>query len=851
MLKRNLWKIIVSIAVTAAALAMLLPISDRPFKAFAKTEAHSKEAEFAALINEADARVAAGQSSSTFVALKAIAKERKLDLATTYFPQFDLGDVKNVEKKNSILLDHLLKESKGKIQLGLDLKGGIAVTLEVDEKGIVNEEQKQVRHEKLQKAIDILSTRINSYGVTEPVIRPVGDNRIEIQLPSVNTRDNPEVVDLVKKPAKLDFRLVHPTLTPEMVRGDLPTGYEVMTLDYEGRGGEAQVEEVLVKKRPEMTGEALEQAFARHDEYGKAEIIMRFSKKGRERFADVTREIAQNNQRNGRLGRLAIVLDGKLYSAPTVREQINSDTAQITGSFTDREAQNLANALNNPLDLPLVVKSQYEVGPSLAADAISSGVKAATIGTVLVSAFMITYYTVGGVVAVISLAVNMLVLFGIMAGVGAVLTMPGLAGIVLTVGMAVDANILIFERMRDELNLGKSLKAALVSGYDKAFTTIVDAHITQVLICVIMIIYGTGPIRGFGVTLAIGVFSTLFSTLIVGHLLLEWLIEKDIIKKMPMLHLFKRVETDFVKWGKPAFIASWIVVALGVATVLYKGDKIYGIDFAGGDSTQLTFAKKLDLTEVRTIAAKAGVTEINPAYQTELGNNREVLNIETPFNTANKVVAALQAAHPDAKLESRGTTQIGPSIGAEIKWNAVISTVLSLGVILLYIAFRFEFGFAIGAVVSTLHDILMTIGVFVLAGYQFSAPMVAAILCIAGYSINDTVVVFDRIREDLRLNPTMNLRDIINDSIRRVFSRSVMTSVTSFLAALSLYLFGGGVIHELSFTFLVGIVTGTFSSIFIASPIFYWWHKGDRKHVEKHQDVKPTYEWTGSSNASE
>ncbi len=171
--------------------------------------------------------------------------------------------------------------------------------------------------------------------------------------------------------------------------------------------------------------------------------------------------------------------------------------------------------------------------------------------------------------------------------------------------------------------------------------------------------------------------------------------------------------------------------------------------------------------------------------------------------------------------------------------------------ILIYIAFRFEFGFAIGAVVSTIHDILMTIGVFVLSGRQFSAPMVAAILCIAGYSINDTVVVFDRIREELRLNPNMGLREVVNHAIQRVFSRSLMTSVTSFLAALSLYIFGGGVIHDLSFTFLVGIITGTFSSIFIASPIFYWWHKGDRKHVEKHQDVKPTYEWTGASKASQ
>jgi SecD/SecF fusion protein len=431
------------------------------------------------------------------------------------------------------------------------------------------------------------------------------------------------------------------------------------------------------------------------------------------------------------------------------------------------------------------------------------------------------------------------------------LSMPGLAGIILTVGMAVDANILIFERMRDELQLGKSLRSALVSGYDKALITIVDAHITQVLICVVMIIFGTGPIKGFGVTLAIGVFSTLFSTLVVSHMIMEWLIEKEIIKKLPMMHLFHLVKTDFVRWGRPAFIASWAIVAFGVAVVVYKGDRIYGIDFSGGDVVTATFNKRIDIQEIRNAAKAVNINDVEPSYQHDLGSNIEVLKLETPFGKADQLIAQIQKDRPDAGLKEVGRENIGPSIGAEIKWNAIISTVLSLAIILFYIAFRFEFGFAVGAVVSTVHDILMTIGIFVLSGRQFSAPMVAAILCIAGYSINDTVVVFDRIREELHLNPGVSLREIVNHAIQRVFSRSLMTSLSAFLAAVSLFIFGGGVIHDLSFTFLVGIITGTFSSIFIASPIFYWWHKGDRKHVEKHQDVKPTYEWTGASKASQ
>ena len=292
-------------------------------------------------------------------------------------------------------------------------------------------------------------------------------------------------------------------------------------------------------------------------------------------------------------------------------------------------------------------------------------------------------------------------------------------------------------------------------------------------------------------------------------------------------------------------------MALGVAVVVSKGDKIYGIDFAGGDVMNITFREHLDLSKIRATAAAAGIGEINPAYVSELGSGKETLKIETVFGKSDAFFSVLQSAYPQAGLEKIGDSQIeGASIGKEVKWNAFISLALSMVVILIYVAFRFEFGFGVGAVVASVHDILMTIGVFVLFGRQFSAPMVAAILCIAGYSINDTIVVFDRIREELKLNPNMKLRDVINLAINRVFSRSIMTSLTAFLAALALFLFGGGVLNDISFTFLVGIITGTFSSIFIASPVFYWWHKGDRMHVEAHSDIAPKYEWQGASRAS-
>ena len=851
MLKRNIWKLIFSLAIGLWAASSLLPLKDRKFDTYISDQASAKRTEFAALIKESSDGVAAKKYSSVYVALKSIAKERKLDLAQ-YFPELRLeASLHNIEKRNAILLDYLLKKSKSGLQLGLDLKGGVAFTLEVDASAL-SKEGAAARTEKLQKAIEIIGNRINGLGVAEPLIRPIGDNRIEVQLAGISTKDNPAVVDNLKKPARLEFRLVHPTLSPETTSaGNVPPGYETLLLEQESRNGQSAVSELFVKRLPEATGEIISNAFPSMDEFGRFRILLRFTKDGSKRFADVTRAIAQENQRTGREGRLAIVLDGKLYSAPSVKAEIPNGSAEISGSFSQREAFELSNVLNNPLDLPMQIKEQYEVGPSLAEDAISSGMRATVIGTAMVAAFMITFYTVGGLVAIGTLAVNLLIIFGTMASLGATLTLPGLAGIVLTIGMAVDANILIFERMREELAVGKSLGTANETGYMKALSTILDAHLVQLIICAIMIWLGTGPIKGFGVTLAIGVLSTLFSVLITAHLVMEVLIGSSWVKKFTMNRILKEIHVDFIKYGKPAFIGSWLLVILGVAVVLHKGDRIYGIDFAGGDVITVQFSERLDTAKIREVATASGAGEVSSTYASSLGGGKEVLKIETAYGKSAALLTALQQAYPKSNLVSIGESRIGAAIGKEIEWNALLAIGASMAVILVYIAFRFEFGFGVGAMFSSLHDILMTIGIFVLFGHQFSAPMVAAILCIAGYSINETVVVFDRIREELKLNPTGSLRTIVNDAISKVFARTIMTSTTTLLAALSLFLFGGGVLRDISFTFLVGIITSTFSAIFISSQVFYWWHKGDRKHVEAHQDLKPAYSWEANTKASQ
>jgi SecD/SecF fusion protein len=320
--------------------------------------------------------------------------------------------------------------------------------------------------------------------------------------------------------------------------------------------------------------------------------------------------------------------------------------------------------------------------------------------------------------------------------------------------------------------------------------------------------------------------------------------------------LLGQINFDFFRYRRPAFLASWALVGAGIVSVILHHDNIMGIDFTGGDEMTIAYGERVDTSELSQAAADLGLGEVNPVYQTLLGEDREVLKIQTRFDQSRDVLAGLQEAFPAAQLDEVGVNQIGASVSSDIQWNALKSVFFALLGILLYVALRFEVGYGVGAVVATIHDVLMTIGIFVICGAlgifvsgQFTAPMLAAILMIVGYSINDTIVVFDRIREELELNPGTDLRRIINLAISRVFSRSLLTSLTTLLAALSLYIFGAGVINDFAFVFIIGILTGTFSSIFIASPVFFWWHKGDRRHVEERELTPKRHDWESGETA--
>ncbi|MDB6022669.1 MAG: protein translocase subunit SecDF [Pedosphaera sp.] len=747
-----------------------------------------------------------------------------------YFPYYD---VKGELDPNRAILYRLQREAAGKIHLGIDLQGGTAFVEEMDAsrlEGATNSIIAQEgRDQALSQAAEVLRKRVDKLGVAEPVIQPQGNNRILIQLPGLSEADKNEAITNISKAAFLQFKLVHENSAELINQGLTEPGYEVLKEKDTAPNGTSTITPYLVKKKAELTGEYIKSAFMSRDPMGRPEINFTLNSKGAEKFAEITRD---------NVGRqLAIVLDGELQSAPRINGEIPGGSGVITGQFTDQRAQQLANVLENPLKAPLHLVSESSVDPTLGSDTVTSGVHSAVIGTILVALFMLVYYKFAGLVADIALITNIIILLGVMCSIGTTLTLPGIAGVVLTIGMAVDANVLIFERIREESAKGKSLRGALAAGYDRAFGTIFDSHVTTLISSIILIYMGTGPIKGFGVTLTIGVAASLFTALVVTRLIFDFLLLKGWLKSLPMLHIIRTTKLDFMKLAKPAFILSWTIILLGLGYGIFvRGDKMLGISFKGGDNVTLSFDKKVDPDKISAALTKdAGVFDPVVQYQKEIaGTGKETLSVTAESGKAPLVIETLKKDFPDAGFKAAGTETVGPTIGKEIRDTAILASLASLFGILVYVAFRYEFSFAVGAVVAVIHDVLMTIGCYCLTGLfthhgrEFNATMVAAVLTIIGFSINDTIVIFDRIREDLKMGVRGSFKEIINQALNQTLSRTIITSGTVFLATMSLYLFGGGAINDFAFTFLVGIITGTYSSIYIASALVLWWHKGVR-----------------------
>ncbi len=749
-------------------------------------------------------------------------------------PYFEF-DARNEPAPTTYILNRLQREAASKIKLGLDLQGGTSFLVEMDMTKLSDTNELSGA---LSQAIEVLRKRVDRFGVAEPVIRPAGNNRIEIQLPGLSEEDRERAKVSIQKPAFLEFRLAHEQ-TDELVRsGEVPPGYELLQRKSIPRNGGERLEQVIVKKKgePGLTGSIVKQAMAVPGNFGEPQINFQLNDVGAARFAELTRE------NRGR--KLAIVLDGKLYSAPNINEPIETGNGQITGNFSEAEARELAGVLENPLRAPLRILYSTDIDPTLGKDSIRSGIQASIYGVLAVAIFMLVYYMLAGMVANVALLTNIIITLGIMCSINTTLTLPGIAGLVLTIGMAVDANVLIYERIREELAKGKSLRGAIAAGYDRAFSTIFDSHVTTLISSIILIFMGTGPVKGFGVTLTIGVAASLFTALVVTRLIFDWLLARNLIKNLNMLHLIRSPKIDFMRWAKPAFTVSWLIILVGLGWGFKRGSGVYGVEFTGGDTVTLGFdqAHMVDEAKLREAVNQTGVGEALIVYQRDVSTGNKTLRVTirtaadkaTPAQVDDvdkRVVAKLKSTFADANFQVLSTDKVGPTMGEEIRNTAIVASILAMLGILVYVAFRYEFSFAVAAVVAIVHDILMTLGCYFLSGRELNSTTVAAVLTIIGFSINDTIVIFDRIREDLKLGVRGTFREVVNQALNQTLSRTIITSGTVFLATAMLFIFGGGPVNDFAFTFLIGILTGTYSSIYIASAIVLWWHKGQRPQI--------------------
>ncbi|MGD0207650.1 MAG: protein translocase subunit SecD [Verrucomicrobiota bacterium] len=838
MSRNNPWIFLFVVLIICWSFYEMYPPTSRSLVQAFETRAVNRDTNFTAIVQRLQPLLQAGTNSEFGNLQEAIGTNN----LTPYFPFFN---ARNELYPNTFILNQLQRDALGKIKLGLDLQGGTSFLVRMDTNRLVYVETvtnsssgavevitNMARTEgALSQAVEVLRKRVDAFGVAEPIIQPAGGNCILIQLPGLSHEAKESAKAQIQKAAYLEFRMVKED-SDEIIKNNepIPPGYELLKRVELQPNGPPVIEQVIVKKKPEnkLAGDIIENAYATRGNLGEPQIEFRLNSEGAKRFGEVTRNnIGQ---------RLAIILDRELYSAPVIQSAIETGNGQITGRFTVEQAQELANVLQNPLRAPLIIDSSYDVDPTLGRDSIRSGIHASVLAIIFVSLFMLGYYLLAGIVANVALVINIIILLGVMCSIGTTLTLPGIAGVVLTVGMAVDANVLIYERIREELAKGKSLRGAIAAGYARAFGTIFDSHVTTLISSIILIFMGTGEIKGFGVTLTIGVAASLFTALVVTRLIFNFLLDRNWIKSLPMFHLIRATKLDFMKLAKPAFILTWTIILIGLGYGIFdRGSRLFGVDFAGGDSTKFSFAQKLDVEQIRSALTAAGEKDSQIQYQKDVGGGIETLRVTTSIGSAEKVVQALTEKFPQAQFKAIEQQRVGAVVGDEIKRSAIIASLLSLFGILIYVAFRYEFYFAVGAVVAVIHDVLMTIGCYCIAngvsGREFNSTVVAAVLTIIGFSTNDTIVIFDRIREDLKLGVRGSFKEIINQALNQTLSRTLITSGTVFLATTALYVFGGGVINDFAFTFLIGILTGTYSSIYIASALVLWLHKGERPAI--------------------
>jgi len=659
------------------------------------------------------------------------------------------------------------------------------------------------------QSIEVIGRRVNELGTTEPIIQRQGNDRILVQVPGL--QDPQRLKEILGQTAKLTFQMVDTSVpVQEAVEGRPPAGSSVLySMD------DPPVP-YLVEDRVLVSGENLVDAQASFDQRTNEPVVtFRFDAKGAARFGQAT----QTN-----VGRpFAIILDKQVISAPRINEPILGGSGQISGNFTPQSANDLAVLLRaGALPADLTIVEERTVGPSLGADSISAGQFASVVAGILVVGFMLVAYGTLGIIANLALAANVALIIAILSALGATLTMPGIAGIVLTVGMAVDSNVIIYERVREERRLGRSLVQSLDSGFARALATIVDANFTTFIAAVILFYLGSGPVRGFAVTLAIGIITTVFTAFTLTRWMIAVWLKRMRPKELPN-GLIRFVPDDtklpFMSWRRYAF---GISAALSIAAValFFTIEMNYGIDFRGGTSIEVQ-AKSgaADSGDVRT---RLNDLNLGDVQVQEFGSEQELLirieGQQAGDNAEQSVVEKVRSELSD-DYEFRRVESVGPTVSSELAWYGTMGVLASMAAMLVYIWFRFEWQFGVGAIIATVHDVTMMVMLYVISGLEFNLTSIAAILTIVGYSINDTVVVYDRVRENLRKYKKMPIEELLDLSMNQTLSRTILTGVTTLLALIALYLFGGEVIRSFTFAMIFGILVGTYSSVFVAGPL--------------------------------
>jgi SecD/SecF fusion protein len=713
-----------------------------------------------------------------------------------------------------------------KIALGLDIQGGTSFLIRL------KPGEKQINKAMLDQAVEVIRKRVDYFGASEPIISPVGNDRILVQIPGLDTAKIQEARDQLSRVAKLEFRLVYRDNGERLKAIDegkevIPPDYriEVYKLGAEGAPmtnefGETvagtkekpREERLLVKKKADLGGERVTASNAYYGNEGWT-VQLKFDSEGAKKFGQITEQYKGY--------RFAIVLDGVIQSAPVIRDAIYGGDAVITGRFTEEEARGLASVLENPLQTPVSIEEERSISPTLGMDSIRASILAGLVGLVITLISVAIYYKIPGLVANLTLIINLILLIGALTMFRFVLTLPGIAGIILTIGLSVDASVLIYERLREEMALGKSLKVAMKAAYEKAFSSIFDANVTTLITAAILFWKASGPVKGFAIALTLGILASLFTALIVGRNFLGWFVDTGRLKRVSMLHLISSKNINFLGKGFLACMCSLALLLAGATAFYIRGERNFGVDFRGGDLVTMSAPNKIDIGEVRDALNPIGFGDASIQESSQVG--KSYITVRTPLNTSDKVEKQIMQSMPNAGFKVEGSERVGALVGGELAKNSLIALGLGILGILIFVTFRFELSFAVGAIVALLHDVLITVGMFALLGRELTLTMVGAVLTIAGYSINDTIVVYDRIREGLASGRKGSIEQIMNESINQTLSRTILTSTVTLIPILCLFFFGGPVLRDFSLAIIIGVVVGTYSSIFIASPIVLWW----------------------------